>query len=73
VQVKSPPGEPRIAVRLRPEQLTDLGFRPVEVLDAVQTAFQGSVVAQVYRENQVCDVAVMLDPAARQDLAASAR
>ena len=69
VQVKSPPGEPRIAVRLRPEQLTDLGFRPVEVLDAVQTAFQGSVVAQVYRENQVCDVAVMLDPAARQDLA----
>ncbi len=67
VQVKSPPGAPRVAVRLRPERLTELGFRPIEVLDAVQTAYQGAVVAQVYRENQVTDVAVVLDPASRRD------
>ena len=67
VQIKSPPGSPRMAVRLRPERLLPLGFRPVDVLDAVQTAYQGTVVAQTYRGNQVADVAVILDEAARRD------
>ena len=67
VQVKSPAGAPRVAVRLRPERLAELGFRPLEVLEAVQTAYQGAVVAQIYRENQVADVAVMLDAASRRD------
>ena len=40
-QVKSPPGAPRMAVRLRTERLTQLGFRPVEVLEAIQTAYRG--------------------------------
>ncbi len=67
VQVKSPPGAPRMAVRLRSERLTMLGFRPVEVLDAIQAAYQGVVVAQVYRESQVSDVAVILDENSRRD------
>lgn len=66
-RVKSPPGAPRIAVRLRPERLTQYGFRPVEVLEAIQTAYQGTIVAQTHRGNQVSDVAVILDPASRQD------
>src|SRR4030095_519511 len=32
VQVKNPPGSPRLAIKLRMEKLTQLGFRPVEVL-----------------------------------------
>ncbi|HTL66079.1 MAG TPA: efflux RND transporter permease subunit [Lacunisphaera sp.] len=67
VQVKSPPGAPRLAIRLRPDRLTALGFRPVEVLETVQAAWEGAVVAQVYQENQSIDVAVMLDPAHRRD------
>jgi CzcA family heavy metal efflux pump len=67
VQLKSPPGAPRIAVRLRPGRLTELGLRPVEVLEAIQTAYQGTVVAQVYNENQVADVAVTLDAQSRGD------
>ena len=67
VQVKSPPGAPRMAVRLRPERLTQAGFRPVEVLEAIQTAYQGAVVAQTYEGNKVFDVAVILDPAQRRD------
>lgn len=67
VQVKAPPGAPRVAVRLRPERLTQLGLRPVEVLDAIQTAYQGSIVGQVYRGNQVTDIAVTLDQDSRQD------
>src|SRR5271157_5449997 len=53
VQVKSPPGAPRIAVRLRPDRLTQFGFRPVEVLESIETAYQGTVVAQTHRGNQV--------------------
>jgi len=37
------------------------------LLDAVQTAYQGSVVAQIYRGNIVTDVAVLLSGARRQD------
>jgi CzcA family heavy metal efflux pump len=65
--VKSPPGAPRMAVRLRPERLTQFGFRPVEVLEAIQTSYQGTVVAQTHRGNQVADVAVILDDKDRQD------
>jgi len=67
VQVKSPPGTPRVAVKLRPERLMQFGFRPVEVLDAIQTAYQGSVVAQSYQGNRVSDVAVILAEDFRHD------
>jgi Cu/Ag efflux pump CusA len=67
VQVKSPPGGPRMAVRLRPDRLTQFGYRPVEVLEAIQAAYQGAVVAQVHQGNQVADVAVILEEANRQD------
>ncbi len=69
VQLKSPPGAPQLSVRLDNEWMMELGFRPVEVLDAVQTAYQGSVVAQVYAGNQVADVAVILDAECRRDTA----
>jgi CzcA family heavy metal efflux pump len=67
IQVKSPPGSPRITVRLRPDRLTQFGFRPVEALEAIQTAYQGTVVAQTHRGNQVADVAVILNEASRRD------
>jgi CzcA family heavy metal efflux pump len=67
VKVKSPPGAPRLAIRLRPDRLTQFGFRPVEVLEAIQTAYRGTVVAQTHRGNQTADVAVILDPQERQD------
>ena len=67
VQVKAPSGAPRIAVKLNHERLMQFGFRPVEVLDAVQTAYQGSVVAQSYQGNRVSDVAVILSEEHRRD------
>ncbi len=67
VSVKSPPGAPRMAIRLRPERLTQLGFRPVEVLESIQTAYRGTAVAQTHRGNQVADVVVILDTAERRD------
>jgi CzcA family heavy metal efflux pump len=67
VRVKSQSGDPRIAIRLRPDRLSQFGFRPVDVLDAMQTAYQGAVVAQTHRGNQTVDVAVILDPVERED------
>jgi Cu/Ag efflux pump CusA len=67
VQVESPPGAPQIVVQLRPDRLKQLGFRPVDVLDGVQTAYQGTPVAQTYEANRVFDVTVILDPEIRQN------
>ena len=61
------PGAPRVAVRLRQDALARLGFRPLEVLDAVQAAYQGVAVAQFHRGTQATDVAVLLDDDARRD------
>ena len=66
VQVSAPPGAPRVVIRLRPERLTQFGFRPVEVLEAVRTAYQGDIVAQTYEGEKVFNVEVILEPAARQ-------
>ncbi len=67
VQQVSPPGLPQMEVRLRLDALARFGFKPVEVLDAVETAFQGSVVAQSWQANRVVDVAVILAPSERRD------
>lgn len=66
VSLQAPPGTPQLSVRLRPQQLERYGFAPVEVLDAVQSAFDGTEVAQVYEGNRVYGVSVILDPSRRQ-------
>ena len=67
VQVKAPPGAPVLAVHLRPERLTQFGFQPLPVLEAVQTAFQGADVAQMVRGNRIHELAVILADEARRD------
>jgi CzcA family heavy metal efflux pump len=66
IEEQSPPGAPTLEVRLREDRLTQFGYRPVEVLDAIELAYAGQVVGQVYQGNRVFDVAVILDPALRQ-------
>ena len=66
VQVESQPGLPEMVVQLRPERLLQFGFQPVSVMDAVQTAYQGTNVAQTFEGNRVFDVTVILDDAARR-------
>jgi Cu/Ag efflux pump CusA len=67
VQVKAPPGAPVLAVKLRSERLTQFGFQPLPVLEAVQTAFQGADVAQMVRGNRIHELAVILADEARRD------
>jgi hypothetical protein len=44
--------QPELGVRLRPDQLTRYNLTPVEVLTAIQGAFEGSSVAQIYEGNR---------------------
>ena len=67
VNLTAQPGLPEMAVRLRPERLLQYGFRPVDVLDAIQTAYEGTVVSQIYEGNRVFDVAVILDDKDREN------
>jgi len=69
VQIQSPPGAPQIGIRLRSEALARWGFDAVDVLDTVQTAFQGVVVGQVYDGNRVFNVNVILSPSERKSIA----
>ncbi len=67
VQVKAPPGAPVLAVHLRPERMAQFGFRPLEVLETVQTAFQGADVAQMVRGSRIFELAVILADEARRE------
>lgn len=67
VKVSAPPGGPKLEVRLRQDRLASYGFRAGEVLDAVETAYQGATAAHIFEPNQVSDVVVILEESARQD------
>ncbi|CAN0620898.1 protein of unknown function [Burkholderia multivorans] len=73
VRVESPPGIPELDVTLRPDQLSRRGFRPGDVLDAIQSAYQGTTTSQVYQGSRAYDVVVILSPDARRNLAGVAR
>jgi Cu/Ag efflux pump CusA len=67
VQVKSPSGAPFLRVELLPERLAQYGFTAADVLDTVETAYQGATAAQVYDTNRVVDLVVRLPLADRID------
>ena len=67
VQVESQPGLPELVVRLLPERLMQFGFQPVSVMDAVQTAYQGTIVSQTYEGDRVFGVNVILNADSRKN------
>jgi CzcA family heavy metal efflux pump len=67
VQRSSLPGMPSLAVELRRDRLAALGFTPLEVMEAVQTAYEGRAVAQVHDGPRTFDVVAILPAARRAD------
>jgi CzcA family heavy metal efflux pump len=65
VQIQAPPGTPQLSVRLRHERVAALGLQPLTVLEAVQAAYEGAQVGQIFRNGQVMDLVVVLDPLRR--------
>ena len=68
VEVQSPPGLPQVTIRLRKPDLERWGFDPVAVLDLVRVAYQGEIVGQTYKGNQVVNVFTLLDEASRDNI-----
>jgi CzcA family heavy metal efflux pump len=66
IQIPPSAGQPELVVRLDPARLLALGFAPTDVLDAVETAYEGDTVAQTYLGSRVVDVSVILEPDARR-------
>ena len=66
VQLRAPPGEPQIEVRLLLDELAYWGLRPVDVMETVHAGFEGAVVGQINEDNRVFDVVVVLPPSQRQ-------
>ncbi len=62
VLVQAPPGMPQLTVRLRKADLQRWGFDPVDVLDAIRTAYGGDTVGQTYEGNRVFPVTAILEP-----------
>jgi CzcA family heavy metal efflux pump len=65
VQVLSQAGAPQVAITLRKAALLRWGIAPVAVLNAVETAYQGTTVGQIYHGERVFNVSVILPPADR--------
>ncbi|HXV07343.1 MAG TPA: efflux RND transporter permease subunit [Burkholderiales bacterium] len=66
VQLQAPPGTAQLAIRLRHERMAALGVQPGAALDAIQTAFAGAQVGQVYEGSRVVDLVVVLAPEVRE-------
>ena len=67
VRLKSPPGAPLIDLELNLEAISRHGFRPTDVLEAIETAYQGTTTGEVMRGERPLPLTVLLDPAHRQD------
>ena len=66
VQLRAPPGEPQLEVRLLLDELAYWGLKPADVMRTVRTGFEGTVVGQVQEGNRVFDVVVVLPAEQRQ-------
>jgi CzcA family heavy metal efflux pump len=66
VQLQAPPGTAQLDIRLRHERMAALGVQPGVALDAIQTAFAGAQVGQVYEGSRVVDLVVVLAPEVRE-------
>lgn len=73
VMVQSPPGTPQLVIRLLPEKLLQYGLHATDVLDTIRFAYESRPVTQVYQDNRVIGVAVVLAPEARQNIQQAAR
>ncbi len=69
VTIQAPPATPEIYVHVRRRAATRWGLDPVQVLQAVSTAYQGDQVGKVFQGNRVFNVAVWLAPKERDSVA----
>jgi CzcA family heavy metal efflux pump len=67
VQLRSPPQTAQLQVVLKPELMTFRGIHPAQVMNALQTAYEGHVVGKNIQGNRIFNVTVILAPDLRSD------
>ena len=67
VQLKAQPGAPSLTIALDPGRLALHGVSATDAYDAIETAFQGRIVAQTAAADRVTDIALTLPAAAQRD------
>ncbi len=68
VFIQSPAGTPQLNIRLRSERLAQWGLQSLDVLESIQSAYEGVQAAQVYQGNRVVSVNVMFAKVMRDDI-----
>ena len=68
LQIQSPVNAPQLYIQLRQQDLARFGFTPLDVMDAIRTAYQNERINQVYEGNKVFDVSVLLNAKDREDI-----
>jgi CzcA family heavy metal efflux pump len=63
VLLQSPPGTPQLVIRLKHDRMQQWGLHPADVLDNIRAAYEGVPVTQVYQDNSVIGVSVVLSEA----------
>lgn len=66
IQLRAPPSEPQLEIRLDLDSLAFWGLTPKQVMNTLKTAYDGVAVGQVHEGNQVFDVVVIVPEALRQ-------
>ncbi|MGC9184155.1 MAG: efflux RND transporter permease subunit [Thiomonas sp.] len=67
VQVQAPPGVPQLDIALHADALRRWGLQPLPVLQAIHTAFAGSITGTVFHGAVPVPVRVVLDRSARDN------
>lgn len=66
VQIQTPPSTPSVHIDIDRVAAAQHGLTPVDILGAVQSAYEGTNAAQIYRNDRTLDVAVTLPNELRQ-------
>lgn len=66
VQIRAPAAEPQVEVRLQLDRLANVNLRPNNVMQLLQTAYDGTVVGRYNEDNTLYDVVVVLPKFLRQ-------
>jgi CzcA family heavy metal efflux pump len=61
-------GAPELRITLRADRLRQYGFMPADLLEQIESAYQGLEVAEVNARNHLLNVVVVLEPRARRDV-----
>ncbi|MEK7954056.1 efflux RND transporter permease subunit [Luteolibacter soli] len=68
VIAKATEGSPRIGIRMKPRAMEQFGLLPADVMTAVQTAYQGAEVSNLYQWGQIIPV-VLVGPGSQGSIA----